>query len=583
MHTKTTFLLTTFILLSLTTSVLALEQADCVERLQFVDERIATGKYPKINVQLAEQVRAQAMQICGEIDEAHFSQLVDSFEELLPTRSEAERAADREATRLARKAERERQSAELDAERAERARQKVEVKRLPVSDILKGPAAARANVAKFIDHDDDMHMVTILDRDNYQGNARILYVAHPSRDQLNWPGAKRHYYVLVCDENGNITQHAVTDMPLGQVAAAGLRPGQDEVIFQLPTAPPALGSRIELWSISGGKLLSSSVVPMLPWSGRNWDSNRDFFRLTTGDGNLLFAGHSVLSRDKHAVAWLKSSPEGEVLGQGARVEEAGSAMSDTWFRTRDGGGFIIAVHSIENTGIQTDLDTPLIESVDGVTLEGYVFRETRLLVTAKDASVAWESPALERTFLWQGLDTLGQRGSSLSALEKASVLTSTSDSKYGADNQLVRFSIGNGRSGAVTAIGDGFGVLLQTANLYLGGSAVRGKWLYEYTADRQVRKTDLTAAAEYLKGRFIMVGSPDANTVYLYAETGASRDTRIIKLNSDRKIAAYGTVTMGRNVEPRGMLTDRLGVWVIGRGIASGEKRRVWLERIDFE
>jgi hypothetical protein len=79
-----------------------------------------------------------------------------------------------------------------------------------------------------------------------------------------------------------------------------------------------------------------------------------------------------------------------------------------------------------------------------------------------------------------------------------------------------------------------------------------------------------------------MVGSPDANTVYLFAEADESRGTRIIMLNNDRRIAAYGKVTMGRNIDLRGMLTDRLGVWVIGRGIASGEKRRIWLERIEF-
>lgn len=566
--------------ITLASSVHAMEPADCLERLRPIDEQIASGKYPEQNVQIAKQMRAQIVQTCSYIDEAHFDQMMAGFEQLLPTKSETEREADREAIRLERKAKRERQSAELDAKRAAKVSQAVEAKTLPVSDVLKRPPTGKTAIAKFIDRDDGMQMVTILDWDRYEGKSRVLYMSRPSRDQLNSPDAMNHYYVLVCDTDGRISQYPVRDMPLDRTVTAGLRGGHDEVIFQWPTAAPAPGSRLERWSISGGKLSSSATAPTLPWSGRQWAAHRDHFQLITTDGNLLFVGNTALSRGKRAIAWLKASPDGEVLSKGELTKDVGDATTENWFPTPTGGaGLLVDVSNFEAKGIETDIDTPLTQAVGGVELRGVIVRELRLVLVGRNSDVALESTAIEREFIWEGLDKL----TSLELLENASKLTRASGYRHGAENRLVRFSTGTYRPGAVTAIDDGFGALVDVPSVQGEAASRDRKWLYEYAHDRTVNTTELTAAAEHLKARFVMLASPPADTVYLYAQVGGSRKPFLIKLDKERSIAAYSELSFSSDIVPHAMLADDAGIWVVGRGIRNSQFRGVWLERVSIE
>ena len=576
-------LLHVFLILScitLASSVHAMEPDDCLERLRPIDERIASGKYPEQNVQIAKQMRAQIVQTCSYVDEAHFDQVMAGFEQLLPTKSEEEREADREAIRLERQAKREQQSAELEAKRAAKASQTVEAKILPVSDVLISPPTGKTAIAKFIDRDDGMQMVTILDWDRYEGKSRVLYMSRPSRDQLNLPEAMNHYYVLVCDTDGRISQYPIRDMPLDRTVSAGLRGGHDEVIFQWPTAAPAPGSRMERWSVSGGKSLSSATAPTLPWSGRQWAAHSDHFQLITSDGNLLFVGNTVPSRGKRAIAWLKASPDGDVLSKGELLKNAGDTTTENWFPTAMGGaGLLVDVNHFAARGIETDIDTPLTQTVGGVELQAVVGAELRLALIGRNSDVTWESTAIERSFIWQGLDKL----TSLDQLEKASKLTRASDYRHGAENRLVRFSTGTFRPGAVTAIGDGYGVLVDVPAMQGDAASRDRRRLYEYALDGTVNTTDLTAAAEHLKARFVMLASPAANTVYLYAQVGGSRKPFLIKLDKERNIAAYSELSFSSDVEPHAMLADDEGIWVVGRGIGNSQFRGVWVERVNID
>jgi hypothetical protein len=564
-----------------TTSAFAIDQDECIKRLEPFDQRIASGNYPAQNLEIAKMAREQFLQSCPFLDEATLAQMLDSFDQLLPTGTEAEIEAAREARREERRAERKQQRAELEAKRAARAEARPqEVQLPPVSPALKAPPTAKTTVARFIGRDDAMAMVDVLDRDRFNGKTRLLYIARPSREQFRVPAAMNHYYVVEADLNGDIVQHHVAAIPLERTNTAALRRGHDEIILQYPVDPPQTRTRFERWSISGSKLVATSDAPAVPWSGRNWDALRNHFHLATSDGNVMFLGAIRKSRDEVWLGWLKASPDGQVLGQGERGTAAGQSGTDKVFHTPNGGiGLVLNMVASGEEGLDSDLDTPLIERVQEVELKGNIFTEERLLVVGTDGEIDWESPALTRSFIWLGMDVLGQRGS-ISALEQGSAMTARRGAENGANNAVVNFSAAGGRPGAIASIGDGVGALINENDAPVGAGKIDRKWFFEYRPDGTSKRVDLTAAFRHLNARFVMLNSPDQETVYLYAQGG--RGSYVIGLNSAREVAAYGRVTMSPSVIPNVLVADEGGVWVAGEGRPDGSREAVWLERLKF-
>ena len=329
---------------------------------------------------------------------------------------------------------------------------------------------------------------------------------------------------------------------------------------------------MERWSISGGESLSSIAVPTLPWSGQRW-SDADHFRLTTTDGNLVFAGSFYQTGGGPlAYEWLKMSPDGKILGQGTLARDGEEIRANSWFRTRNGGaGFAIDLLGADDQELQTDIDNLMIQTVEGV-LEGYVFLEQRLLITDSDATVSWESTALERRFLWKGQAGLAKLD--MSAREKASVLMMDSAYKHGQFHNVVNYS--------AREIGDGYGVLVNVNAQLRKQPPEHGSWLYEYAASGQVRKTYLNPAAEFLEASFVMIAAPAANSAYLDGRTSKDNPS-LVSLNKDRQISAYAKVSMDSKTIPRDMLADDGGVWLFGANAHSTGKQSVWLERIVFK
>lgn len=552
-------------------NVAAVSDSECNDAINDIDARIESGKYADQNVNAAKQMRDSLRQSCAFLDAAMLEKMMEGIEQILPTRSEAERQAYEEAKRKEREARREKQKAEREAKKAERASQQAKAKKIPVSDVLKKPPTATTAIARFIDRNDDMNNVYILDWDLYKKALRVLYVSYPEQNQEGLPTAKSYYYVLTCDADGNITQHYVTDMPLPRLETAGLRPGHDEIILQWPIAAGKPESRMERWSISDGESLSSVAVPTLPWSTQR-RSDADHFRLTTTDGNLVFAGSFYQTAGGPlAYEWLKMSPDGKILGQGTLARDGEEIRANSWFRTRNGGaGFAIDLLGADDQELQTDIDNLMIQTIEGV-LEGYVFLEQRLLITDSDATVSWESTALERRFLWKGEAGLAKLD--MSAREQASMLMMDSASKHGEYHNVVDYS--------AREVGDGYGVLININAQLRSQPPVHGSWLYEYAANGQIRKTYLKPAAEFLKASFVMIAAPDANSVYLYGRTSKD-NSYLVSLNKDREVSAYAKVSMDSKTIPRGMLADDGGVWVFGVNAHSTDKKNVWLERIDF-
>jgi len=565
-------------------SAMALDQEACQERLKSVDERIESGKYSDQNVQMAKQMRDSIMQSCAYLDEATIAQMMEGFEQLLPTRSEAEREAYEETRRAEREVQRETQRAAQEVKRAERARAEAErlekaSQKLPVPVVLNQPPTGKTRMGRYVDRDDTMPHLTIHDWDHHNGNVRILYESYLSYQTRQAPAhARSYFYVLEANADKVISQHLVAEKPPSEyIVVARLRHGYDEVILQLPTLPGP-GSTLERWSISKGESLSSITAPSLPWSYQKW-SDQNELRLTTSDGDVLFVGSRLVARgEKTALEWLKASPDGQIVGQGILQSDVESISSSSWFRTRDGGaGLVIDDRNLDDErGIESELETPLVHNVEGVEIKGVVVSEQRLLIIDGNGRIAGQSAALERQMVWFGMDKLAQLGST-TAMQKAQELTRRDGAQYGTTGSVRSYDTGGGKVDAIAPVGDGYGVLLSANSPGSEHPTSTGDWLFEYSTNGIVRKTYLKPAGEHLGANFLIVAATDDDSVYLYAT-----DNHVVRLDGDREFAAYSKLSMSSKTQTRGMLADRKGVWVIGDGRTDGQFDKVWVERIEF-
>ena len=544
-------------------SAMALDPEACQERLKSVDDRIASGKYSAQNVQMAQQMRDSIMQSCAYLDEATIGQMMEGFETLLPTKSEAERQADKDAKRVERAAQRDIERAELEVrrkERAERERREAAVKPLPVSEVLKRPPTAKSLGGEYVGRDDGMYYATIYDWDLYQDKVRVLYVTNPSREQYVRDRRQHFVYVVEADANGSVTQHDVTGEPTDRIAAAGLRRGHDEVIIQHVVAGTAgEAGEIERWSISNQKKLSSVGAP-----------SAQPFRLSTSDGSVLFVGGIYSQGKDSSVSWMKVSLEGKVLARGTRESDISKLSTSNWFSTPNGGGGFV-IDEIANTenGMNSEF-APLARRVGAREITAVVGSEKRLLVTGNGSTPAWESPAIARTFIWLGLS---ERSLSTIMEEEAEVLGIMGETEH---EHGARISLGDN---AVASLADGYGVLVQNSFSNRELSPVHGNWLYEYAINGDVRKTYLNPAAEHLESNFQFLASSNRNLVFLY---GRGSSSYVVQLDKDRRIAAYGQALIGQRTTPVGMVAGDDGVWVLGTGKTDDGLQKIWLERIDF-
>lgn len=565
------------ILLACVSSANAMETAACLGRLKSVDERIASGEYSDQSVQVAKQMRDSIMQSCAYLSDATITPMMEGFEQLLPTRSEAEQQAHEEAKKAERSEQRDAQRAELavrQQERAERKRREAANKPKPllVSDILKRPPTARSVLAETIDRDDGMYYAELQDWDTFQGKARILYSTAPSREQFVAGTAQHHLYVIEADTSGVLTQRRVMDMPIQRVVAAGLRRGYDEVILQ--QRPPRLDRPLQLerWSISDRKQLSSVTAPTLP------GSTESYFCVATSDGNVLFAANDTASKGPNSIAWLEVSPDGNISRQGRISSEADklSKSDASCFDTSGGGGgFIIDVTSIDEDGLDSELDTPLKRHVGDAELEAVVQSERRLLVTNDSDDSAWQSPAIARRFMWRGLEKLGPM-MSLSAQEELDKITGDVDFQYGGNSSVVNRQSDDGYRSATQAVGDGYGVLIYGRSLAYEHSGVNGSWFYEYAANGDLRETNLDPTGEFLGIRFDMFAAPNEDSVTLYGEP------YVILLDQNREVTGYGKTSSGDKMYPGGMIAEESGVWIFGQSRRNESIQRLLVERIEF-
>ena len=551
-------------------SAVAMEPEACLDRLKSVDDRIASGRYSDQNVQMANQMRDGIMQSCAYLDEATIAQMMEGFEQLLPTRSEAERQAHEEAKRTERAEQLEVRRAELEVSRKERAERErkeaaLKPKPLPVSEVLKRPPTAKSLGGEFVDRDDGMYYARIYDWDLYRGKVRVLYATDPANYQFAQGASKQHIYVIESDAKGNVAQKQVTATTTFGLLAAGLRRDHDEVILQWNSAGDDVPPRIEAWSISDQKLLSTASTPALPWG------KFDQFRLSTGDGNVLFVFGTGSPGKESSVSWMKVSLEGKVLARGTLESDISMLSVSNWFHTPSGGGGFV-IHELANTekGINSEL-APIARRVGTNTITAVVSGETRLLVASNGSTPAWKSPAIARSFMWLGLPALGPITTLEEQAEMDRVLGSI-DPEHGGSISLV--------NNAVVSIGDGYGVLVENNYRNREQTPMHGGWMYEYGTNGEVRKTYLNPAAEHLQSDFQFLAANERDSVFLY---GRGWPSYVVQLDKDRKVAAYGKALIGqKGFTTMGIIADGNGVWVLGTGKTEDGLQKIWLERIDF-
>jgi hypothetical protein len=315
--------------------VSALAQATCEERLAEIDERIASGKYPDYNMQLAKTMRESMAQMCGMFDEQMLDQMMDGFEDVLPVKTEEEKLAERKAKGEVAAASR---AARKEAEAArERAR--------PSSGLENVTRSDRSVASGFIDRDEDMLHFWTWDWDIYKGNARVLYMTQPSRVQYGQPDWTRSVYVVETTPDGRSTQYLITRKQAHERWTVALRRGHDEVILQRLTGQEGSPTTLERWSVSQTKQLSSVTTPIPSFK----HSDRVFwpqFVTPTTDGNVLFQTAFEPHRGESSAAWYEASPDGRVLGHGTLPLKGGGFTNLGAIWTQEGGAALPFIPSV---------------------------------------------------------------------------------------------------------------------------------------------------------------------------------------------------------------------------------------------
>ena len=553
---------------------LAASQAECENLLNDVDARIASGKYPAYNVQLAKQLREQMTALCPMLPDDMLASMMDGFEELLPTLSEEQRRGERMARR--------------DAETARRSdSRKDAIPPAPAPAALANAVKAGKSVAAaFVDRSEDMLHFWIRDWDTYRGNARILYTTQPSRQQLGRPDWQLYVYVVEITPAGEVTKHLVRSRQAHDHAALALRRGHDEVLFQRGPDEANGPTRLERWSISGRSQLSSVPTPNAAWPN-NERGDWKPFRLATSDGNVLFFSGFSRGGEPPVIAWFEASPDGRVLGQGSLHPEGESMGSAGFVRTANGAGAVSLLVSSESPdGIQGSVESPITLERDGVEVRSTVSAEKRILTISGEARSASQSPAIERMLMVTHNVREGSGTSPQLAMRNQQVmfeLTEELERRYRGNLSTLSLDPGGQTVEMIQPIGEGYGVLTSAVADRSAQPPIHGPWFLWVGRDRIEREVYLNPLAEALKVRLLAFTVTPDNEIVLYGDSEEHRGTDyLIKLDAQGSVKYYAPVKQPENGKISGIIADETGTWLFGNGHPGSQFTyyRLWVERI---
>ena len=570
-------------------SMQAAEPEVCESYLASIDQRIGSGKYPENNVALARQLRDALAQSCSHLPEDQVAQMMEGFEQLLPTRTEEERLAYEKAKREQRRTEVEASRAENDARRAERDRRRQaqaeeeERNRLPVSPVLTQPPTARVASIEHIERPDGMSQVEIIDSDVYEDSMRILYRSYPAHAQEGDPTAAVHFYLVLAKTDGSFTQHKIATYPFDGLVKGGLRRGHAEAVFQVPgELRPAPQSTLERRALPDGNLLSSSALPELGWTETGWGQSL-FFRALLEDGNLLFAGNPrdggpaqcPATENGNSLVWSRVTPSGNVMRQGCyAVESTNTVVTDVLAHSGGNVTFLVnaSLADRSSTGIPTQVPTPIKVSVGTAEIEGYVHSENRLVSVDGSSGNAQASAGFGQVFDWKG-QASAFAGVSMAQIEDANARRLVAEKSYGTGTRK--------RSGLID-IKTRAGLLVNVHHDPAPDRQKDGIWLREYENGEIIARTHLQSAAEHLNIDFQAAAAYSDDIVYVYGSSSRDKKGYVIKLSADREITAYAETSFIRDYDLAGLQADGSGVWILWRQQVNQGTQMPVLEWIDF-
>jgi hypothetical protein len=559
-------------------AVLALE--DCSEAIAEIDRRIESGQYPDQNVQLAVQMRSTLPQLCPFMDEETLASMMESIEDLLPTRSEEERLADRRARSAELKAEREaRKAAEAEEERRRAAL---------VSPVVKAPPTARTIATESFARDENMFYTYAADWQVHDGNLRLLYTSWPDRRQFAEPDWTVNVYVAEMTPKGEVTHRHIVGEQASDPVGHALRRGHEE-LFRLrqvygenrPRASSKKPLALERWSSTEPRLIASIEMADLEWKAGGQDWRDPIYQVATSDGNLLFAAADGGSHDDRQVrlAWFELSADARVLSSGVYpVEDSVSPWG--WFQTRNGGGGLV-VNVMPATG--TDLVSGLKLS-DGErhldSMTAHVSSEKRLLVVGDSGRLACDPIVIEREILplaAPGSAAPTQPAEALDLMRRQQEWAENLRIRYDANRDTRYRDVGLGRVEMVSETAGGYAVLTRVVADTDREPPLHGPWIVEFdTAGNTTGRIHLQQLAEDLDARFDGFAAAPDGGYYLHAPTSR----QIVRIDADGNPLARhkGTRTEG---DEDGLVADGQGVWLFGHSFVGGPSR-VYIERIVF-
>lgn len=568
-------LVVTGLLLAISTSVLA--QADCSAEMNEIDRRIETGNYPARNVQIARQMQQSLGQMCAFMDAGTRASMMEGIEDILPTKSEEERRAERRA-----------RSAELKAAREERKAREAEesqARAQRVSPVVRAAATGRRVAATLLDRGEVMYHTWTWDWDVHNGNLRVLYTSRPDRTQFALPDWSLNVYVAEMTPAGEVTHRHIASRQSSDHTALALRRGYDEILFERGPGAPTGPSHLERWSIPDRRLLSSVNMGDITWSagGREW--RMPTYQVATSDGNVLYARTETdSSRSSHArLAWFKVSPDGRVLGSDV-YDIADSASPWAWMHTTNGGGGLVV--NVLPVG-DAQLAGALTISEDRRryrSMTANVSREKRLVLVNSRGKLAGTPTVFERDIM----EIAAPNSATPSSIDEIQAAISGQfewmgnlRNDYDANRGAEYLDVGPRRVEMVRETPTGFAALMRVVSDRNRAQPIHGFYIVEFEGGAESRRHYLEPLAEDLEIDFRAFAPAPGGGYYLYAFDHESLDTHVVRIDAiGNPIARSQLPTQGINIE--GIEADAGGVWLYGHAYVDKEPARLYLERIAF-
>lgn len=564
---RTVYAMTAVIVVSLTPHAgHAGEPLDCATMLADIDTRIASGKYPDQNVMIAQQMRPSVEQMCGLMSAEQRADLFEGFEKVLPTRSEAEQEAIREARRAERKAARQARKAQKQAAEARRLAQQPELPAEP---------GGRSIAAQYLDRPEPMYHVYVWDWEVHDGKLRLVYGSRPSRQQYGSDDWTLNMYYAAMSADGSVEHRRLRSEHSSDHQALALRRGHDEIVLERnPGRDQPL--TLERWAIDGSGRIASADITRLELGLPTDRPPKLTFREATPEGHLLYDTVWSTAEGRVAYGWCAVAVTGQVVACHT-LDTADSVRPWSQFPYAPGGGLVVTVSPNGRTGLESapleDADAPSGAAFDS---------EKRLLALGKGSALAWQAP-IERDIVYPNLttDPTATVEETVARMARHHELDTSLRLRYDANRHTRYDSVGLRRVMRMRPTPNGVAFLTSVA-IDKTHTDLRGLWLMEVGPQGELNRFRLEPLADMLNVRITSFAThPDG--YYVYAQSKARDPGRVFKLDHRGNVLDYGLLRADENVRVHVLMADAEGVWIVGEGYEGINPGRVWLERMRFD